>query len=398
MRHKEVLANDMRETFLKPDARGTLEALPSGKGFAFLPAPLPPKIDLGSDAIIAALGGANRAIGRLDSIKDLLPDMDMFLYLYQRKEALVSSQIEGTQSSLSDLFAYEADVTPTVPVDDVEEVSNYIAALNYALDAMQRLPLSSRLIRETHARLMQGVRGSTKTPGEFRRSQVWIGGSTPDNARFVPPLHTRLADLMTELETFIHADALATTPLVKAAIIHAQFETIHPFLDGNGRLGRLLIPLYLIQAGVLEAPMLYISLYLKNRRAEYYDHLNATRAEEGWEPWVAFFLEGVTQTATAAYTSARTLRDLVTKDAQIVKAMGRTSATAFQVHADISRHILVTAPSVAERTGLSANGARAALNRLAEVGVVETRQANKRDRVYVYQTALDVLAEGAEPL
>jgi len=388
----------MRETFLMPEARGKLEPLPSGKGFAFLPAPLPPEIDLGSDAIIAALGEANRAIGRLDGIRDLLPDMDMFLYLYQRKEALVSSQIEGTQSSLSDLFAYEADVTPTVPVDDVEEVSNYIAALNYALDAMQRLPLSSRLIRETHARLMQGVRGSTKTPGEFRRSQVWIGGSSPSNARFVPPLHTRLADLITELDTFIHADELATTPLVKAAIIHAQFETIHPFLDGNGRLGRLLIPLYLIQAGVIEAPMLYISLYLKNRRAEYYNHLNATRAADGWEPWIAFFLEGVTQTATAAYTSARTLRDLVTKDAETVTAMGRTSATAFQVHADISKHILVTAPSVAERTGLSANGARAALNRLVEVGVVETRQANKRDRIYVYQSALDVLAEGAEPL
>ena len=237
----------------------------------------------------------------------MLPNADLFLYFYVRKEALLSSQIEGTQSSFSDLLLFEADEAPNVSPDDVGEVTNYVAAMNLGLERLNKLPLSSRLLRELHAILMQGVRGETKNPGEFRRSQNWIGGSRPGNARFVPPPPDKVPDLMSDLEKFIHADDLAEAPLIKAALVHVQFETIHPFLDGNGRLGRLLIALILVESEALSAPLLYLSLYLKARRDDYYALLSKVRFEGAWDEWLEFFLDGVVETSEQAVRTAQRL-------------------------------------------------------------------------------------------
>ena len=263
---------------------------------AFVPAPLPPDPPIRIDPRTQdLLDEANQALGRLDGVTLLLSDPGQFLYSYVRKEAVLSSQIEGTQSSLSDLLLFENEAAPGVPLDDVEETSNYIAAMNHGLQRIEsgELPLSNRLLREVHALLMSGVRGGDKAPGEFRRSQNWLGGTRPGNARFVPPPATEVMAAMSDLEKFLHDDPDPTPILVKAALAHVQFETIHPFLDGNGRVGRLLITLLLCSEKVLQQPLLYLSLYFKQHRDAYYDHLQRVRTEGAWEDWLAFFLEGV---------------------------------------------------------------------------------------------------------
>ena len=274
------------------------------------------------------LDTANQALGRLDGVTLLLPDPDQFLYSYTRKEAVLSSQIEGTQSSLSDLLLFEHDVASGVPIEDVRETSNYIAAMSHGLERIEGgFPLSLRLIREIHERLLLGGRGAGRAPGEFRRSQNWIGGTRPGTARYVPPPHQEVLPAMGALEKFLHDDPVQTPILVKAALAHAQFETIHPFLDGNGRVGRLLITLLLAADGrVLSRPLLYLSLYLKEHRNEYYSHLMAACRTDGtWEDWLRFFVEGIIEVARSATTTTQEIVSLVNADRERVRLLGASS-------------------------------------------------------------------------
>src|SRR5450432_2357605 len=300
---------------------------------AFVPPPLPPTPAVRLESIQLALERANHALGRLDGLAPVLPDLSRFIYAYVRKEAVLSSQIEGTQSSLSDLLLFESDEAPGVPVDDVQEVSNYVAALNHGMARLRGgFPLSLRLIREIHEILLSKGRGSLKAPGEFRTSQNWIGGSRPGNAAFVPPPPDRVMECMGQLELFFHDENTGLPPLVKAGLAHVQFESIHPFLDGNGRLGRLLITLMLCADGALKAPMLYLSLYFKQRRQKYYDLLQGVRDRGDWETWVEFFLTGVAETADEAVGTARQLLTLFDEDRVRIRAMGRSAASMLRVH------------------------------------------------------------------
>ena len=291
---------------------------------AFVPNPLPPKPPLNLDGSLQqALEAATLALGRLDGVRTILPNAALFLYTYVRKEAILSSQIEGTQSSLSDLLLFELGEAPGVPRDDVVEVSNYVAAL---LNGLRRLsenfPLSNRLIREVHEKLLSSGRGSKKT-GEFRRSQNWIGGTRPGNANYVPPPHTAVQDCMAALERFLHARDDSLPILIRAALAHVQFETIHPFQDGNGRVGRLLITLLLCETGMLKEPLLYLSLYLKQHREEYYDLLQQVRLTGDWEAWIAFFLEGVQATAEGAVATVGKLLSLFDLDRAAIEKSGK---------------------------------------------------------------------------
>ena len=297
---------------------------------AFVPFPLPPDppLDLTGNRQ-RLLERATLALGRLDSVSTLLPDPQLFLYAYVRREAVLSSQIEGTQSSLSDLLLFELEEAPGTPIDDVVEVSNYIRALEHGMTRLREgFPLCNRLLREMHAHLMSRGRGSDKEPGEFRRTQNWIGGTRPGNARFVPAPPHEVEASMAALEGFLHEDASGMPVLLKAALAHVQFETIHPFLDGNGRLGRLLIALLLHHGGLLGQPLLYLSLYLKQHRAVYYDLLDRVRTEGDWEAWVDFFLEGVEATALGAVDTARRLVALFDEDTRRIQQSGRSAANA----------------------------------------------------------------------
>jgi len=365
---------------------------------AFVPDNLPPDIELGEPRLLRRLTEANRALGRLDGIKDLLPNPDLFLYFYVRKEALLSSQIEGTQSSFSDLLLFEADETPRVSADDVSEVSNYVSAMNLGLRRLNDLPLSTRLLKEMHAVLMQGVRGENKNPGEFRRSQNWIGGTRPGRAQFVPPPPDQVTALMSDLEKFIHADILSEAPLIKAALVHVQFETIHPFLDGNGRLGRLLIALMLVESESLSAPLLYLSLYLKSRRTEYYDLLTKVRFESAWTEWLVFFLDGVVETSEQAFQTAGRLRELFETDLVRVKEIGRASDSALRVLTEMQKRPIATVRILSDASGLTPPTVRSALSRLIELGMISQPGDAQRDKVYFYDGVLGILEQGTEPL
>ncbi len=322
---------------------------------AFVPAPLPPDPPLEfSGARQRLLERALLACGRLDGVTALLPDPDLFLYAYVRREAVLSSQIEGTQSSLSDLLLFELDEAPGVPFDDVVEVSNYVAALEHGMARLRGgFPISNRLLREVHEKLLASGRGADEQPGEFRRSQNWIGGTRPGNARFVPPPPQHVQDCMASLERSIHATDDGLPALVKAALAHAQFETIHPFLDGNGRVGRLLIVLMLFDAGVLGQPLLYLSLYFKQHRDEYYHLLDTVRSEGDWETWVDFFLEGVASTAGSAVDTAHRLLALFRDDAARVQTLGRAASGALRVFDALRERPLATVNDLTERTGAS---------------------------------------------
>ena len=365
---------------------------------AFVPAPLPPKPPLVLDGSLQqALESAVLALGRLDGVAKFLPDEKLFLYTYVRKEAVLSSQIEGTQSSLSDLLLFEMEQAPGVPLDDVREVSNYVAALEHGLRRLREgFPLSNRLIREIHGVLMASGRGSERTPGEFRRSQNWIGGTRPGNAVFVPPPHTEVPGCMAALERFLHSEEQST--LLKAGLAHVQFETIHPFLDGNGRVGRLLITLLLCHAGVLRQPLLYLSLYLKQHRETYYDLLNQVRRTGDWEAWLAFFLEGVAQTAEGAVETAERLSGMFEKDAdRIEETGGRRTGSALRVHEALMSQPILSIPQVRGLTRLSFQAAASAMELLANEGIAREITGKRRDRLFVYDRCLSVLGEGTEP-
>lgn len=369
---------------------------------AFVPDPLPPLPPL--DFTIADLIGrkerADQALGRLDGITLMLPDPELFLYQYVRKEALLSSQIEGTQSSLSDLLLFELDEAPGVPIDDVEEVSNYVAALNHGLKRLREddFPLSLRLIREMHTLLLRGGRGANKTPGEFRKVQVWVGGAAPVRAHFVPPPPDALDGVLAAFERFLHTPASDTSPLVKAALAHVQFETIHPFNDGNGRLGRLLIALILCNERVLREPSLYISLYFKRRRTDYYDALNAVRTRGDWEAWLGFFLDGVAETACQAVDTAQRLLALLAEDRARIAALGRRAGNVGIVFDQFARRVVLNVPQTSPHLALSPPTIRAAIDALQDLGIVDEITGQRRHRVFAYRKYLDILSEGAQPL
>ena len=367
---------------------------------AFVPHPLPPEPGLQVTGQRARVHEqALVACGRLDSITQLLPEPDLFLYAYIRREALVSSQIEGTQSSFSDLLLFELDEAPGVPFDDVVEVSNYIAALTHGLHRLRSgFPLSNRLLREMHQLLLARGRGAEKQPGEFRRSQNWIGGTRPGNAQFVPPPPERVEEVMAALETFLHDENLPFSALIKAALAHVQFETIHPFLDGNGRIGRLLIALTLHQDGILHEPLLYLSLYFKQNRAEYYRLLDTVRYDGDWEAWLDFFLEGVHTTATGAVETANRLVALFQEDAARIQGLGRSAPNTLRVFDAFRSRPVASIKDVRRRTGVTAPTAGRAIDALEELNIVEEITGRQRDRIFAYRRYLNILNEGAEPL
>ena len=368
------------------------------KARAFLPTPLPPgpPIDWTSE-LRSKFDQALLALGRLDSVSTLLPDTSLFLYMYVRKEAVLSSMIEGTQSSLSDLLLYELDHESGVPLDDVREVSNYVAALEHGLRLLaEGLPLSLRLFREIHGVLLSKGRGGNQTPGEFRRSQNWIGGSRPGNAAFVPPPPEEVPECMSKLELFLHDKPEPTPVLLKAALAHVQFETIHPFLDGNGRLGRLLITLLLCSASVLRQPMLYLSLYFKTHRQYYYDLLNGIRSTGDWEAWLDFFAEAIIVTATQAAQTAKQLVDLANQDRDKISGIGRAAMSALQVHRALMEHPIATSGSLAEKTGITSATANRALSHLEQLGIVKEITAQKRNRLFSYARYIEIIGRGTE--
>lgn len=367
---------------------------------AFVPAPLPPDPPLEFGARLQGLlEDATHALGRLDGAAARLPDTHFFLYPYVRKEAVLSSQIEGTQSSLSDLLLHELEQAPGVPMDDVVEVSNYVATLQHGLDrARDGFPISNRMIREMHEVLMRSGRGSEKDPGRFRRSQNWLGGTRPGNAAFVPPPHQKVPDCMAALERFIHAEGDGLSQLVRAGLAHVQFETIHPFLDGNGRVGRLLITLMLVNAGLLREPLLYLSLYFKQHRSVYYELLGDVRRTGDWEAWLTFFLEGVQETAEGAVATEQRLAQLFSSDRATLEEEGRRATSALQVHEALKGRPLLTISAACQITGLSFPAVSSAMEVLAELGVATEVTGKKRGRVFGYERYVEILSEGTEPL
>lgn len=363
---------------------------------AFVPAPLPPDPPLHFDPELESLrDSAHLALGRLDSISTLLPDPSFFLYLYVRKEAVLSSQIEGTQSSLSDLLLYEDDEMPGVPLHDVQDVSRYVAAMDHGLARLRSgFPLSIRLLCEIHGILLASGRGSERMPGELRTSQNWIGGTRPGNAVYVPPpAHEVLASLGL-LEKLLHDDPVRIPTLIKAALAHVQFETIHPFLDGNGRLGRLLITFLLCAEGALSEPLLYLSLYFKTHRDIYYALLQRVRVEGDWEAWLRFFLEGVIATAEQATTTAHRVLTLLREDRARIDGLGRVAGSVRLVHELLSRRPLLTIRRAADVLDLTQPTVATALRHLQDLHVVSEITGRRRDRVFSYARYVAILNEG----
>lgn len=365
---------------------------------AYVPPPLPPNPPLKMEELYLLLDRASVALGRLDGMSMVLPDPSLFLYMYVRKEAVLSSQIEGTQSSLSDLLLFESIEAPGVPMDDVAEVSSYVAAMDYGLERLKTLPLSLRLIREIHAKLMSNARGGHKMPGEFRTSQNWIGGSRPGNARFVPPPPDRLMEVLGAFETFLHDDNIKLPALIKAALAHVQFETIHPFLDGNGRLGRLLIALILCVQGVLKEPLLYLSLYLKSNRQTYYDLLQSVRETGAWEAWIEFFLTGVAETANQATNTAQSILALFERDRAAIAASDKSTASVLAVHTYLQRRPVTNTTRLREACSLSLPTILRSLVTLEALGIVRETTGKERHKVFVYESYLNILNQGTEPL
>lgn len=368
------------------------------KAKAFVPEPLPPNPPIEwTPELHTRFDQALLALGRLDSISTFLPDISLFLYMYVRKEAVLSSMIEGTQSSLSDLLLFELEVEPGVPLDDVREVSNYVAALDHGLKRLaEGFPLSLRLIKEMHAVLLSRGRGSDQTPGEFRRTQNWIGGTRPGNAAFVPPPAEQVQDCMGKLELFLHDQPEATPALVKAALAHVQFESIHPFLDGNGRLGRLLITLLLCEQKMLREPMLYLSLYFKTHRQHYYELLNEIRSSGNWEAWLDFFAEAVVITATQAVDTARQLVDLADEDRDRISGLGRAAASALRVHRALMGRPITDSRWLVEKTGITTATVNKSLEHMARLGIVGELTSRKRNRIYSYTRYLEIMSQGTE--
>lgn len=364
---------------------------------SLIPRPLPPAPPIEFNAeLLDLMERANLALGRLDGLARLLPDLQLFLYFYLRKEAVLSSQIEGTQSSLSELLLFENDQLSGAPTQDVVEVSNYVSALQYGLKRLrQDLPISIRLMKEIHAVLLAKGKGKEKRPGGFRDSQNWSGGSRPGNAVFVPPPKEEVVSLMGQIETFYH-EHKSLPALVKAALIHVQFETVHPFLDGNGRLGRLLITLMLVADGILSEPLLYLSLYFKQNRSTYYDLLQRVRFEGDWEEWLSFFFTAVLETAQQAVSTAHEVLRLFKRDRSRIEGLGRIRGTTILVHELFQRKPYLTISSAAKELNLSQPAVTNAMRALQELKMVRETSGRSWNRIYVYSSYLRIMTEGAE--
>lgn len=373
---------------------------------SFLPKPLPPAPPLRIDPQMQGLlDRANQELGRLDGITLLLPDPDQFIFSYIRKEAVLSSQIEGTQSSLSDLLLFEHDASPRVPIEDVHETTNYIRALDLGLARMREgMPLSLRVLRDAHTELLNGVRGSDTGRGEFRRVQNWIGGPNPESARFVPPPANEIDDAMSALEKFIHGDPEPTPLLIRAALAHAQFETIHPFLDGNGRLGRLLVTFLLCSETadgaerVLSRPLLYLSLHLKRHRDSYYERLQAVRTDGDWEGWLRFFLEGVISVASGATETTRRIVEMIEKDRQRIHGLGRAAGSAMLVFDLAIKEVILRIPAAATALPISEPTVAGSIGHLEELGILREITGKARSKIFAYEEYLAILSEETEPL
>lgn len=377
---------------------GTYQNQPTGYR-AFIPAPLPPEPPISmDDELQTLLSSADRALGRLDGSIQTLPDPNLFVLMYVRKEAVLSSQIEGTQSSLNDLLRAEARIYDPDRPADVREVSNYVEALNYGLERLGELPVSVRLIREIHARLLDGVRGAHLQPGELRQSQNWIGppGTTLNSATFVPPPPHEVPQALGDLERFVHA-ADTMPALIRIGLIHAQFETVHPFLDGNGRVGRLLITFLLCGQGTLQSPVLYLSHFFKAHRSSYYEHLQNIRTDGAWEDWLKFFLLGVAEVSREATETARaivTLRE--NHRAVIINELGRVAGNSLKVHELLFRFPLVSVNPVAEMLDVSFTSANRLIERMVDVGILAESTGNARNRVFSYSDYIDLFADSGQ--
>lgn len=387
---------------MKQRKTGTYERTAAGgeQVAAFIPGPLPPtRPRLAIEGTLQErLRAAEQALARLELAGEMVPSLDWFIYAFVRKEAVVSSQIEGTQATLVDLLAFEAERDERPRSADVEEVCNYLEALRFAraqLALPSGLPLSMRLLNEIHARLMHGVRSAEKQPGEVRRTQNWIGGSRPGNAAFVPPPPHALGGLLAAFERYLHADD-DLPPLVRAGLLHVQFETIHPYLDGNGRIGRLLVTLLLEHWNLLTRPLLYLSLFFKRHRSEYYARLGAVRTAGDWEAWTDFFLDGVATIADEAVTSARELFTLVTEDRSRALENAGTSIAAARLFELLPRYPIVSTAFAVERLGVSKPTAARAVEALMNAGVLVETTGRKRDRAWAYRRYLDRLRVGTE--
>lgn len=366
---------------------------------AFVPDSLPPKPSLKLDAKISdALDRATLELGRLDVAANIVPNTDWFIYGFVRKEAVVTSQIEGYEPTLSDLLSWEAKSDRQEPGLDLKEVCNYLDALEYAraeLANPRGLPISLRLLKQTHKRLMQGVRGAAKQPGHFRTSQNWIGGARPGNAAFVPPPPDKLTDCLDSLEKYIHKGN-DLPQLVRIGLVHVQFETIHPFLDGNGRLGRLLIALLLEQWRLLSSPLLYISVYFKRNREEYYDRLASIRKDGDWEGWTLFFLEGVASMGREATVTAEELFKLLERDRLTLLGATNSSVSGLRLLDQLASHPYMTLSRAVQVLGTSKPTATKAMSLLAENGILREIDTEKRPRTFVYQEYIDLLKEDTE--
>src|SRR5680860_16260 len=367
---------------------GRFVTQPKGDYRAFLPAPLPPEppVELG-EGLVRALSEAQIELGRLDGAVKTIPDPDFFISMYVRREAVLSSQIEGTQSTLEDLLEVELDSRRQGARSDVGEIVNYVQAMNHGLARLDDLPLSLRLIREIHAELLRDGRGAQKTPGEFRRSQNWIGpgGAGLGAATFVPPPPDEMKDALGDLERFLHT---AERPaLVDIGLIHAQFETIHPFLDGNGRVGRLLITLLLIHRGVLRGPLLYLSLYLKQNRSEYYERLTAIRERGDWEGWLLFFLTGIAETAREATGKAESIFDLRERHRQEV-IKGRAGPKGLALLSGLYQQPLINVNRASSMVGVTYETANRLVGHFEDLGILREVTGLKRRRVFRYDPYL----------
>lgn len=365
---------------------------------AFIPNPLPPKDELDIKYLQHSLDSANYALGQLDSVATILPQPLLFIYAYVRKEAVLSSQIEGTQSTLSDLMLYELTQAPGVPVDDVVEVSNYVSAIDHGIRRMREdeFPLCNRLVREIHEKLLSSGRGSKKLPGEFRRSQNWLGGTRPGNARFVPPPTHMVEQCMSDLERYWHDDNNGYSPLIRAGLSHVQFETIHPFLDGNGRVGRLLITLQLCHEGLLSEPLLYLSLHFKKYRSDYYSLLNVVRREGDWEAWLKFFLDGIAETSKNAVSVARRLDSLCRHDSERIRKDARFMSSALLVHQALQSRPISNIKSIALQTRLSLPAVTNGMAALEQLGIASEITNKKRNRIYSYDEYISILNEDTD--
>jgi len=367
------------------------------KAEAFIPNALPPHPPIEwTDSLRVQFDRAHAALGKLEGVANHVPT-NMLLYSYVRKEAVLSSMIEGTQSSLSDLLVHEISPLQGAPLDDVVEVSNYVAAVEHGLKRLaEGFPISVRLIKELHKILLSNSRGSTKLPGEIRNSQNWIGGTRPGNAVFVPPPPNVLIEGMSDLEKFIHDEKHQASTVLKAALVHIQFETLHPFLDGNGRVGRLLIILLLMSEGLLSQPLLYISLYMKIHRQRYYELLNGVRKDGDWEGWLAFFANAIEFSAESAVDTAKKLLQIADRDTELIEQQGRRRVNLAKVHKQFQQRPISNSLSLIEATELAPGTIQAAIKKLCELNILIEVTDKKRDRVYAYKAYIDILNQGNE--